>query len=120
MPIGPKIGAFVVGIYKRLPATFRTQVKLSVGFSSLLLRHGYLSSVWHLSFPFRFLALLQHEKSSLHVFSEALRVPFWNTKGGSAFALACQVSPEFSQDSRKRLLAALQIAVGGFLPALSF
>ena len=50
-------GAFVVGIDKRLSATFRAQVKLAAGFYSLLLRHVYLSSVWHLLFPLRFRAL---------------------------------------------------------------
>ncbi len=36
------------------------------------------------------------------------------------YTLTCQVSPEFSQDSLVRLLAALQIAVGGFLPPCRF
>lgn len=34
------------------------------------------------------------KKSSLRVSWEALRLPFWNTKGGSAVALPCQVSLE--------------------------
>ena len=42
-------------------------------------------------------------------------MPFWNTKGGNAFALAHQVSPEFSQDSRIRLLAALQMVYRSLL-----
>ena len=42
-------------------------------------------------------------------------MPFWNTKGGSAFALAYQVSPEFSQDSIVRLLAALQMVYRSLL-----
>ena len=45
-------------------------------------------------------------------------MPFWNTKGGSAVALARQVSPEFSQDSQIRLLAALQIVVRRISPRL--
>ena len=34
-------------------------------------------------------------KSSLRVFSEALRLPFWNTKGGSVFALASKCRQNF-------------------------
>ena len=46
------------GAFRTDAATaFRAQVKLAAGFCSLLLRHVYLSSVWHLLFPLRFRAL---------------------------------------------------------------
>ena len=61
------------------------------------------------------------KKTSLRVLWEAVEIAFnQNTKGGSAYALACQVSLIVKlSTSPKATACSLQIAVGGFLPALS-
>ena len=47
-------------------------------------------------------------------------MPFLEHKERKRGYTCLQVSPEFSQNSLLRLLAALQIAVGGFLPPYRF
>lgn len=77
-------------------------------------------------FSFRVAALRSdtnqgYGKTSLRISVEALRSHCGNTKRGKRIALPLQgiVHSEISQVSTDDCFAALQIAVGGFLPALS-
>jgi hypothetical protein len=59
-------------------------------------------------------------KSSLRVFSEALRLPFWNTKGGSAFALASKCRQNFLRIPENDCLQHCKLLSADFSPPYRF